>query len=140
MDNFKQVNDRLGHSFGDQAICDTANKLSLVFSEKDFIGRIGGDEFCVFLCIKNTVKNPHAIAEEKANTLKSILAEYYSNGETSVQVTPSIGISLFPEQATSFKDLFMRADYALYHVKNNGKNNFAIYDSTMKNAGESVYE
>lgn len=140
LDNFKQVNDRLGHSFGDQAICDTANKLSLVFSEKDFIGRIGGDEFCVFLCIKNTVKNPHAIAEEKANTLKSILAEYYSNGETSVQVTPSIGISLFPEQATSFKDLFMRADYALYHVKNNGKNNFAIYDSTMKNAGESVYE
>ena len=140
LDNFKQVNDKLGHSFGDQAICDTANKLSLVFSEKDFIGRIGGDEFCVFLCIKNTVKNPHAIAEEKANTLKSILAEYYSNGETSVQVTPSIGISLFPEQATSFKDLFMRADYALYHVKNNGKNNFAIYDSTMKNAGESVYE
>lgn len=140
LDNFKQVNDRLGHSFGDQAICDTANKLSLVFSEKDFIGRIGGDEFCVFLCIKNTVKNPKAIIEEKAATLKSILAEYYSNADTSVQVTPSIGISLFPEQATSFKDLFKRADIALYHVKNNGKNNFAIYDGNMKNAGESVYE
>ena len=140
LDNFKQVNDRLGHSFGDQAICDTANKLSLVFSEKDFIGRIGGDEFCVFLCIKNTVKNARAIIEEKANTLKSILAEYYSNGDISVQVTPSIGISLFPEQATAYKDLFKRADVALYHVKNNGKNNFAIYDSTMKNAGESVYE
>ena len=140
LDNFKQVNDRLGHSFGDQAICDTATKLSLVFSEKDFIGRIGGDEFCVFLCIRNTIQNPLAIVEEKANTLKSILAEYYSNEEESVHVTPSIGISLFPEQASSYKDLFKRSDIALYHVKNSGKNNFAIYNDSMKNAGESVYE
>lgn len=140
LDNFKLVNDRLGHSFGDQAICDTALKLSLVFSEKDFIGRIGGDEFCVFLCIKSGVKNPLAIVEEKANTLRSILAEDYSNGEEAVLVTPSIGISLFPEHAVTYKDMFKRADIALYHVKNNGKNNFAIYDNSMKNAGESVYE
>ena len=139
-DNFKHVNDKLGHSFGDQAICDTATKLSLVFSEKDFIGRIGGDEFCVFLCLKNSVPHALSIVEEKANTLKDILAEYYSNGEETVQVTPSIGISLFPEQAGSYRDLFKRADIALYHVKNNGKNNFAIYNTSMKNAGESVYE
>lgn len=140
LDNFKQVNDKLGHSFGDQAICDTANKLSLVFSEKDFIGRIGGDEFCVFLCIKNTVKNARSIVEEKAGTLKSILAGDYSNQDVSVHVTPSIGISLFPEQSGTYKDLFKMADVALYHVKNNGKNNFAIYNDNMKNVGESVYE
>lgn len=140
LDNFKNVNDKLGHSFGDQAICDTANKLSLVFSEKDFIGRIGGDEFCVFMCLKSSVKNPQSLVEEKANTLKEILAEIYSNGSVSIPVTPSIGIALFPEQGTSYRDLFKKADVALYHVKNNGKNNFAIYNSNMKNVGESVYE
>ncbi|WP_407428753.1 diguanylate cyclase domain-containing protein [Treponema sp.] len=140
LDNFKQVNDKLGHSFGDQAICDTANKLSLVFSEKDFIGRIGGDEFCVFLCLKNTVKNAKAIVEEKARILKDILAEDYSNGECSVLITPSIGISLFPEQEKSFKNLFKKSDIALYNVKNSGKNNFAIYSEEMGTKGESVYE
>lgn len=140
LDNFKQVNDRLGHSFGDQAICDTANKLALVFSEKDFIGRIGGDEFCVFLCLKTTTKNACEVVEQKANTLKSILAQEYSNGEITVRVTPSIGISLFPEQALSYRDLFKKADIALYSVKNSGKNNFAVYNADMGSKGESVYE
>ncbi|MCR4821472.1 MAG: diguanylate cyclase [Treponema sp.] len=140
LDNFKQVNDKLGHTFGDQAICDTANKLTLVFSEKDFIGRIGGDEFCVFLCINSNVKDPKALVEEKAGTLREILAEDYTNGEYSVHVTPSIGISFFPEHSTNYKELFKFADTALYHVKNNGKNNFSFYERGMKNAGESVYE
>ncbi|MBP5284125.1 MAG: diguanylate cyclase, partial [Treponema sp.] len=74
-----------------------------------------------------------------AKTLKSILAECYSNGEDNVDITPSIGISLFPEQGTTFRSLFQKADTALYHVKENGKNNFAIYNNDMKNVGESVY-
>ena len=140
LDNFKQVNDKLGHTFGDQAICDTANKITLVFSEKDFIGRIGGDEFCVFLCLKDTVKDALSIIEQKANTMREILVEYYTNGKDSVAITPSIGISLYPEQANNFKDLFKKADAALYTVKNSGKNNYLFYNSEMKNKGESVYE
>ena len=140
LDNFKQVNDKLGHSYGDQAICDTATKLTLVFSEKDFIGRIGGDEFCVFLCLKNSVKNPIEVVEEKASTLREILVEDYTNGEDSVRVTPSIGISFFPKHSTTYESLFKMADSALYCVKNNGKNNYAIYDPKMGNKGESVYE
>lgn len=140
LDNFKQVNDKLGHTFGDQAICDTANKITLVFSEKDFIGRIGGDEFCVFLCLKDTVKDALSIIEQKANTMREILVEYYTNGKDSVAITPSIGISIYPEQANNFKDLFKKADAALYTVKNSGKNNYLFYNSEMKNKGESVYE
>lgn len=140
LDNFKQVNDKLGHTFGDQAICDTANKITLVFSEKDFIGRIGGDEFCVFLCLKDTVKDARSIIEQKANTMREILVEYYTNGKDSVAITPSIGISIYPEQANNFKDLFKKADAALYTVKNSGKNNYLFYNSEMKNKGESVYE
>ncbi|MBQ7158068.1 MAG: diguanylate cyclase [Treponema sp.] len=142
LDNFKQVNDKIGHSAGDTAICDAANKLNLVFSERDFIGRIGGDEFCVFLTLPNTM--PHEkmteIISEKAHVLNSILHETYTSGDIAVHVTSSIGISLFPKQATSYKDLFKRADSALYSVKESGKNNFAIYDeNTMKEEGESVY-
>ncbi|MCR5189652.1 MAG: GGDEF domain-containing protein, partial [Treponema sp.] len=140
LDNFKQVNDKLGHSFGDQAICDTANKLTLVFSEKDFIGRIGGDEFCVFICLKNTVKDAHSIIEQKADTMREILVEYYTDGKASVAITPSIGISIYPEQASDFKTLFKMADTALYKVKNSGKNNYLFYDKKMGFQGESVYE
>ena len=142
LDNFKQVNDKIGHSAGDTAICDAANKLNLVFSEKDFIGRIGGDEFCVFLTLSSSMPQEkiEEIITEKARVLNSILHETYTSGDIAVSVTSSIGISLFPAQATGYKDLFKRADAALYHVKENGKNDFAIFDqNTMKEAGESVY-
>ena len=142
LDNFKQVNDKIGHSAGDTAICDAANKLNLVFSERDFIGRIGGDEFCVFLTLPASMSEDKIkeIITEKALVLNSMLHETYTSGDVVVRVTSSIGISLFPVQAKSYKDLFKRADAALYHVKENGKNNYAIFDEhTMKEAGESVY-
>lgn len=142
LDNFKQVNDKIGHSAGDTAICDAANKINLVFSERDFIGRIGGDEFCVFLTLPETMEHDKIdeIITEKAGVLNSILRETYTSGDVAVHVTSSIGISLFPAQADSYKELFKRADAALYHVKENGKNSFAIFDeNTMKEAGESVY-
>ena len=142
LDNFKQVNDRIGHSAGDTAICDAANKLNLVFSERDFIGRIGGDEFCVFLTLPDTMPQDkiEGIIVEKARVLNSILHETYTSGDIAVNITSSIGISLFPSQAGAYRDLFKRADAALYYVKENGKNNFAIFDEeTMKGKGESVY-
>ena len=142
LDNFKQVNDKIGHSAGDTAICDAANKINLVFSERDFIGRIGGDEFCVFLTLPETMEHDKIdeIIAEKAGVLNSILRETYTSGDVAVHVTSSIGISLFPAQAGTYKELFKRADAALYHVKENGKNSFAIFDeNTMKEAGESVY-
>ncbi len=142
LDNFKQVNDKIGHSAGDTAICDAANKLKLVFSERDFIGRIGGDEFCVFLTLPETMPREKIkeIIAEKARVLNSILHETYTSGDIAVNVTSSIGISLFPMQAKSYKELFKYADAALYSVKEGGKNNFATFDvETMKEAGESVY-
>ena len=141
LDNFKQVNDKIGHSAGDRAICDAANKLNLVFSERDFIARIGGDEFCVFLTLPSTLPENkiQEIIAEKARVLNSILHETYCSGDVTVSVMASIGISLFPAQAKTYKDLFERADAALYHVKKQGKNSFAMYDESMKENGESIY-
>ena len=141
LDNFKQVNDKIGHSAGDRAICDAANKLNLVFSERDFIARIGGDEFCVFLTLPSTLPENkiQEIIAEKARVLNSILHETYCSGDVTVSVMASIGISLFPAQAKTYKDLFERADAALYYVKKQGKNSFAMYDESMKENGESIY-
>lgn len=142
LDNFKQVNDRIGHSAGDTAICDAANKLTLVFTEKDFIGRIGGDEFCVFLALPSSMQQEKIdeIITEKAQILKNVLHETYVASDDFVSVTPSIGIALYPLHAKSYRQLFKKADAAMYHVKEHGKNGFAVFDeSTMKEAGESIY-
>ncbi|MCR4741822.1 MAG: diguanylate cyclase [Treponema sp.] len=140
LDNFKQTNDTLGHAMGDMAIRDTAQKISLIFSQKDILGRIGGDEFCVFMILDNISENMFAkILMEKAASLNEILQEYYNNDMVSVQVSASIGISLFPRQGNNYSDLFHHADSALYYVKQNGKNGNAIYTDKMKNGEETNY-
>lgn len=142
LDNFKQTNDTLGHSMGDKAIRDSANKISLIFSEQDFIGRIGGDEFCVLLCFKNDISEEAAkkIINQKGEKLRSILKETYSYNEKSVTITSSVGIAIFPYDGTDYSELFKHADYALYQVKNNGKNNYQIYTPDLPEIGESIYE
>ena len=142
LDNFKQVNDRIGHSAGDKAICDAAMKLKLVFSEKDFISRLGGDEFCIFLGLKKSIDEEKAkeIILEKAKILGSILLDYYNSEDIQVKVSASIGISLYPKDGKNYKSLFECADSALYYVKKHGKDSFALFDdSKMKKGGESIY-
>ncbi|MCR5725707.1 MAG: sensor domain-containing diguanylate cyclase [Treponema sp.] len=141
LDNFKQVNDRIGHSIGDAAICEAATKLKLVFSERDYIGRIGGDEFCVFLTLRKDMPPNQAVAVimEKARTLCAILEDDYHGEGAIVQVTASIGLAIFPQQASSYRELFKRADTALYHVKRHGKNGFAVYEDNMKKGSESLF-
>ena len=140
LDNFKQTNDTLGHAMGDMAIRDTAQKISLIFSQKDILGRIGGDEFCVFMILDNISENMFAkILMEKAASLNEILQEYYNNDKFSVQISASIGIALFPRQGTNYNELFHHADSALYYVKQNGKNGNAIYTDKMKNGDETTY-
>jgi len=142
LDNFKKTNDTLGHSMGDIAIRDSAKKIALIFSERDIIGRFGGDEFCVFMCFKNNVSQ--AIAEkiitEKAENLCNILKEEYFDDKNSVMISSSIGIALYPHHGKNFHELFKKADSALYFVKQNGKNNFKFYSPEMPDIGESVYE
>ena len=130
LDNFKLVNDTLGHLIGDQAIKDAANKLSLIFSEKDLISRFGGDEFCVLLRLNGALNKETVdrIIKEKAQTVCTMINEYYSDEKNTIQVTSSVGIALYPEQSTTYEELFRKADEALYQVKQNGKNHFKIYN------------
>ena len=130
LDNFKKVNDNLGHLIGDQAIKDAAKKLSLIFSEKDYISRFGGDEFCVLMLpnIELSSDTKNRIIKEKAQSICSILAETYYDKNAKVNVTASVGIALYPESGSTYEEIFKKADKALYQVKQDGKNNYRIAD------------
>lgn len=141
LDNFKKTNDTLGHSMGDIAIRDASQKISLIFSQKDIIGRIGGDEFCVFMRLDNVNENVAAkIIMDKAASLNDSLQEYYNNDVSSVKVSASVGIALWPQHAATFNELFRCADAALYYVKRHGKDGNVIYSEKMKNGEEVTYD
>ena len=141
LDNFKMINDTLGHSMGDAVIIDVAKKISLIFSIKDILGRIGGDEFCAFIIFENGMPLSECIMRlnEKTSDLNEILNEAYFNDDKYVEISASIGISVFPDHGRTYTELFDRADNALYNVKKNGKNNFIIWNEDLQQGSESSY-
>ena len=124
VDDFKCVNDTRGHLFGDAVLSDIANKIRETCRVSDIIGRIGGDEFMVFL------KNIYHMedVEEKAQAIINEIRHLQSLEGLPKNVSCSIGISLCPEHAKDFNSLYKFADYALYQAKTQGKNCFAIYN------------
>ena len=108
MDNFKQVNDKLGHLIGDAVILDVALSLKRLFRKTDILGHIGGDEFMVLMKdLKNT-----DIVDEKCRQLRDLMRRNYTQNNETVSVSASIGIALAPEHGTDFKTLFSHADAA----------------------------
>lgn len=127
IDNFKNYNDCLGHLFGDEVIKEVANRLRRVFAADSVVGRIGGDEFLVF------VKNTSDITEivNKMGKLRDALADITLGQKARLFVTCSIGISLYPDMGMDYDTLFQAADMALYAIKKTSKNNFAIYTEDL---------
>ena len=125
LDNFKYVNDRYGHMFGDAVLCEVASLIRKHFRPDDVVARIGGDEFLVFL--KNVT--PDLVRKRCTsllNTIKSRLDNLIREGN----VSGSIGAAFVPVHANDYTELFQKADKALYMSKNAGKNTFRIYDSS----------
>ncbi len=123
-DNFKSINDTFGHLYGDIVLTQLANHLKSLFRANDIIGRIGGDEFIVLL---RDYKSLDLIIK-KAKEICFLFNKVYTEDTQSVQMTASIGISLFPEHGTTFNELYHNADIALYNVKKSGKNNYEVYN------------
>lgn len=127
LDNFKKVNDTLGHIVGDHVISDVAKKLCTVFSENDYVGRIGGDEFTAFLKLSGEgIQMGQRIIRSKAAAACAIINEIYSDGKKEVNITASIGVSIYPKDGKSFEELYKNADRVLYQSKNGGKNRYTI--------------
>ena len=119
LDHFKEVNDLLGHQFGDKVLAEFARGLKKIFRPNDCIGRFGGDEFVV---IVDSLPNMEVVIR-KAEQIKQI-AYNLTIDEKSRFVTASIGIAIAPQNGRDYDSLFAAADKAVYHVKNNGKNGY----------------
>ena len=127
LDYFKTVNDTLGHSIGDQVLQDTAKKLLLIFNEQDIVGRIGGDEFAALLRLSLDVRKISSkIIESKANSICEKLNRIFEDGDNKVNVSASVGVSIYPKQGRSYIELYKNADKVLYISKKNGKNQYTI--------------
>ena len=119
LDHFKEVNDLLGHQFGDKVLVEFAKGLKKIFRPNDCIGRFGGDEFVV---IVDSLPNMEVVIR-KAEQIRQIAFNLALEGKSHF-VTASIGIAVAPQNGRDYDTLFSVADKAVYHVKNNGKNGY----------------
>jgi len=123
LDNFKKINDTMGHSFGDEVLHYLGMRLSSQFRVTDIVGRVGGDEFMIFL------KNMKSSEDIEAEARK--MARFFNNfqvGEyTKFYATASMGAAIYPKDGRTFEALYKAADSALYRVKKNGKKKIAFY-------------
>ncbi|MEG1477232.1 MAG: diguanylate cyclase [Oscillospiraceae bacterium] len=124
VDDFKSVNDTFGHMYGDTVLQKLAGILQPVFRDSDIVGRLGGDEFFVFM--KNVFSEETAKA--KAQEVCDAFRQTYSENGESCTVSASIGIALYPEDGVDFESLYKHADTALYLKKSTGKDGYCVYD------------
>lgn len=122
IDNFKQINDKFGHIKGDEVLTHICNNIKPLFRSSDILGRVGGDEFVVFL--KDLHSEEHAI--KKAKDILESLENISLLGDEDASVSVSIGIAYYDKDGKDYKELFDKADKALYKAKNNGKKTFEI--------------
>lgn len=136
LDNFKVVNDTLGHSCGDLLLIEVANKLlSIPFEEKD-VARISGDEFILVLHEIESMEEIEKIADNISKYFQSPI----SIGTKVLNVTASVGIAIYPIHATNAEDLLKIADMAMYKAKDCGKKGYKIFDEGIQKEVEQQLE
>lgn len=129
IDNFKTVNDRLGHLYGDAVLSELSESLRKIFRDCDIVGRIGGDEFLVYA---QGLHSESMIVTTAQSICSAFLQTYANEKSEGYTVSSSIGIALFPKDGENFEALFKCADTALYTTKARGKNGYSFYDENLK--------
>ncbi|MBP1757415.1 MAG: diguanylate cyclase/phosphodiesterase with sensor(s), partial [Firmicutes bacterium] len=130
LDDFKKVNDELGHHIGDQLLAAVAERVSRYIRLSDTVARFGGDEFVILL---NNVHS-RASAEETLNRILEIFRQPFEIQDLSLKATISIGATLFPDDADNLTDLLRKADESLYEVKREGKNGLRFFGTGNQNS------
>ncbi|MCL4460305.1 MAG: EAL domain-containing protein [Nitrospirae bacterium] len=126
-DDFKGINDTLGHSAGDWFLRVIGNRLSSSFRPTDIVARLGGDEFVVVVALES---DEHILAF--AQKILDILGAPVSIQSQTVQTSVSVGIATFPRDASSVEDLLRKADIAMYQAKGKGKNTWQFFNLAME--------
>ena len=125
LDHFKEINDTLGHSAGDALLVEAARRLGGCVRESDTVARLGGDEFTVILSELNDASD----VERVAGNILQKLAEPFRLQNQEAFVSASVGITLYPDNATTMEDLLKDADQAMYAAKSGGRNRFSRFIS-----------
>ncbi len=128
LDEFKQVNESLGHVVGDKLLRAVAERLKLLVSEQDLLARLGGDEFVIVTQLSSAPEQTELMADR----LVQALAKPVQVGEKSLAVSASIGIAMYPHDGMSHSDLLKHADRAMYAAKQIGRNTYHFYDAAMQ--------
>lgn len=126
VDNFKMINDKLGHLTGDDVLIDVTEKITKLFRTSDIIGRIGGDEFVVFLKNIRSV----TVAKESAKEICKAFHDSFIGENKDYKISGSIGIALYNKDGQTYSELFKNADTALYCAKRKGKDQYAFFEDS----------
>lgn len=127
LDNFKKINDSLGHQIGDVLLCKVTERIATIGNIKDTCYRLGGDEFALILEGTNDVHKITSIADEVLNT---IVEPYYIR-QQEISLSCSIGIVLFPDDGENSHELLKNADTAMYHAKDKGGDTYQFFNDSM---------
>lgn len=127
LDRFKNINDSLGHSAGDELLRQVARRLHLVMEQRGFIARLGGDEFAILLSRKRDCENREALINE---LIDSLSRPYRIQDESSF-MTLSIGVALFPDDGSDVENLMRSADVAMYSAKRSGRNHWSYFHQSQ---------
>ena len=130
LDNFKTVNDTLGHPIGDLLLCEVARRITSAVRKSDIVARIGGDEFVVVLESTNLPGDAGTVAQK----ILERMSEAVPVDCNELHTTPSIGIAIYPDDCSTSEDLMKNADVAMYHAKSAGRNNYQFYAEHMNQA------
>jgi len=127
LDDFKKVNDTLGHDTGDKLLKETATRLQSVLRSGDTIGRLGGDEFIILLSGISQASDAQPVAE----TLLGKFTDTFKIDNRELGLTASIGISIYPDDGDNLSELLRNADSAMYHSKEQGRNTYSYFTEKM---------
>jgi diguanylate cyclase (GGDEF)-like protein/PAS domain S-box-containing protein len=133
LDQFKEVNDTLGHDVGDELLKQAAQRISDSVRHSDTVARLGGDEFTVILSELGDTSNIEDVTQKILHKLE----EAYYLGDETVHVSGSIGITLYPEDATHIDTLIKNADQAMYVAKKKGRNCFSYFTQSLQDAAQN---
>ncbi len=128
LDHFKSINDTLGHEAGDELLLEMAIRLRANVREDDTVARLGGDEFTIILAELRQAEDAVNVAEK---IIKAVQEPLTIEG-TSIKISASIGISLFPDDGTDAESLLRNADSAMYRAKESGRNNYQLCTDDMR--------
>jgi len=124
LNHFKEINDTYGHDYGDEVLKEVCNRLTKTIRENDIVSRLAGDEFTIIMKYSS---NPNDIAI-LAQKIKAAFEAPLMRNSCVVNLSTSIGISIFPDHAKSGEDLLNLADMAMYKAKENSNSTFEIYN------------